>query len=79
MSQKINNQLIFEHFFTHENEFTSICGKTRRQNVENGHTILINHVFTSHPNYKKVIQTKMENSCIVNSFLSTKKAKNVNS
>ena len=77
MSQKINNRLIFEHFFTPsgENEFICICGKTRRQNVKNGYTILINHVFTSHLNYKEVIQTKIENSCIVNSFLPTKKAK----
>ena len=78
MSQKINNRLIFEHFFTGENELTCICGKTRRQNVENVYTNLIN-VFTSHPNYKKVTPNEMENSCIVNSFRPTKKAKNVNS
>lgn len=53
------NEKISKFFFTNTegDSYLCLCGKTRKQQAKKGYQNLVEHVFTSHPNYKELMKT----------------------
>lgn len=70
-----NTKDVCLHFFKNvsDDEWKCICGTTRKQTKGHGYTNLWNHIATSHPDYKALIE-KEKQGVPLESFLHKKES-----